>query len=95
MTQLKELFTGQEVVYIYHNQIDARGDKLNTENEVLWHVRKLIKEIHMMIKRFTNANNTRFLVTADHGFLYKRDKLDESDKISGYDKESAFVGEGI
>ncbi len=30
----KELTLGQDVVYIYHNQIDARGDKLNTENEV-------------------------------------------------------------
>ena len=92
MTQLKELFTGQEVVYIYHNQIDARGDKLNTENEVFIACEEAIKEIHMMIKRLTNANNTRFLVTADHGFIYKRDKLDESDKISGFDKESAFVG---
>ena len=92
MTQLKELFTGQEVVYIYHNQIDARGDKLNTENEVFMACEEAIKEIHMMIKRLTNANNTRFLVTADHGFIYKRDKLDESDKISGFDKESAFVG---
>lgn len=27
-------------------------------------------------------SNTRYLVTADHGFIYKRDKLVESDKIS-------------
>ena len=34
IAELKEIFSGQEVVYVYHNQIDARGDKLNTENEV-------------------------------------------------------------
>ena len=31
---LREIFTGRQVVYIYHNQIDARGDKPNTEDEV-------------------------------------------------------------
>ena len=34
IADLKEMFVGQDVVYIYHNQIDARGEKLNTEKEV-------------------------------------------------------------
>ena len=33
-TQIRDIFANQEVVYVYHNQVDARGDKLNTENEV-------------------------------------------------------------
>lgn len=92
IADLKEIFTGQEVVYVYHNQIDARGDKLNTENEVFTACEEAIEEIHMMIKRLTSANNTRFIITADHGFIYKRDKLAESDKIVGFDKKEAFVG---
>ena len=92
IADLKEIFTGQEVVYVYHNQIDARGDKLNTENEVFTACEEAIEEIHTMIKRLTSANNTRFIITADHGFIYKRDKLAESDKIGGFDKKEAFVG---
>ena len=38
---IRQLFVGMDVIYIYHNQIDARGDKANTENEVLLLVRKL------------------------------------------------------
>ncbi|SHJ69058.1 TIGR02687 family protein [Dethiosulfatibacter aminovorans DSM 17477] len=91
IAELKEIFTGQEIVYIYHNQIDARGDKLNTENEVFTACEEAVEEIHTMIKRLTSANNIHFVITADHGFVYKRDKLVESDKISGF-KKNAFVG---
>ncbi|HHX12197.1 MAG TPA: BREX-1 system phosphatase PglZ type A [Clostridiales bacterium] len=89
---LKEISTGQDLVYIYHNQIDARGDKLNTENEVFTACEEAVEEIHSMIKKLTSANNIHFIVTADHGFIYKRDKLAESDKIGGFDKNNAFVG---
>lgn len=92
ISQLKEIFTGQELVYVYHNQIDARGDKFNTENEVFAACEEAVEEIHTMIKRLTSANNIRFIVTADHGFLYKRDKLVESDKISGFDRDNTLVG---
>lgn len=88
----KELTTGQDVVYIYHNQIDARGDKLNTENEVFAACEEAVEEIHSMIKRLTSANNIHFIITADHGFIYKRDKLSESDKISGLPQKNSLVG---
>ena len=34
VAELRSVFTGKQVVYVYHNQIDARGDKPNTEDEV-------------------------------------------------------------
>ncbi|MCD8119284.1 MAG: BREX-1 system phosphatase PglZ type A [Lachnospiraceae bacterium] len=81
---LRSIFTGKQVVYVYHNQIDARGDKANTEDEVFVACEEAIREIMDLIRRIAvNANTYRFLVTADHGFLYKRDKLTESDKIDG------------
>lgn len=80
--QLREVFTNQEVVYVYHNQVDARGDKLNTENEVFIACEEAIEEISALIRRLTTSANTiHFIVTADHGFIYKRDNLSESDKI--------------
>ena len=82
--QLREIFTNQEVVYVYHNQIDARGDKLNTENEVFVACEEAVDEIFSLIKRLTTSANTiHFIVTADHGFIYKRDRIAESDKIAG------------
>lgn len=90
--QLREIFTGMEVVYIYHNQIDARGDKLNTENEVFDACAEAIDEIFALVRRLSGTANTyHFMVTADHGFLYKRDKLVESDKIGGAAVKGAFV----
>lgn len=84
VAELREIFTGQEVVYVYHNQIDARGDKASTENEVFAACEEAVDEIFALIKRLTvSANTIHYIITADHGFLYKRDKLQESDKIGG------------
>ena len=89
---LRQIFNGMEVVYIYHNQIDARGDKQNTENEVFGACTEAIEEIYSLIKRLSvDVNTLHFVVTADHGFIYKRDKLNESDKIGGVVNKGAFV----
>lgn len=93
VAQLRELFTGKDVVYVYHNQIDARGDKLNTENEVFTACEEAIEEIYALIKRLSvSANTVHFIVTADHGFIYKRDKLAESDKIANITGSHPFTG---
>ncbi len=81
ISELKEAFAWQDVVYIYHDQIDARGEKLATENEVFKACEEAVEEIHHLIRRLTSANKANFIVTADHGFIYKRKKLQESDKI--------------
>ena len=88
--EMRDVFTGMEVVYIYHNQIDARGDKSNTENEVFTACEEAIEEIYTLIKRLSGSANTyHFIVTADHGFIYKRDRLQESDKIrNGADNDA-------
>ncbi len=82
--ELRAIFAGQEVVYVYHDQIDARGDKLKTENEVFVACDEAVDEITKLIRRLTtSANTSHFIVTSDHGFIYKRDKLTGSDKIGG------------
>ena len=82
--ELRTVFTGQEVVYVYHDQIDARGNKYKTENEVFIACEEAVDEIARLIRRLTtSANTVHFIVTSDHGFIYKRDKLTGSDKING------------
>lgn len=92
IAELRSVFTGKQVVYVYHNQIDARGDKPNTEDEVFVACQEAVTEIVDLIRRIsTSANTYRFIVTADHGFIYKRDKVAESDKIDGNKSKTAFV----
>lgn len=63
--------------------IDARGEKQELENEVFYACQEVIEEIQVLIRRLTGyVSNTRYLITADYGFIYKRDWLVESDKIS-------------
>lgn len=97
--EMREILLGRDVIYVYHNQIDARGDKPASENEVFVACQEAVKEIMALIKRFTTHGNTsHFIVTADHGFLYKRDKLMESDKISGISnaaKRYAIVNDAV
>lgn len=80
---IRELLQGKKIVYIYHNQVDARGDKAASENEVFNACEEAIVEIFRLIKRLTGyVSAPKFFITADHGFLYKRDKLQEFDKVS-------------
>lgn len=89
---LRDVFTGKQVVYVYHNQIDARGDKANTEDEVFVACEEAIQEIIDLIRKISaNANTYRFIITSDHGFIYKRDKVSESDKIVGISGKDAFI----
>lgn len=79
----KELLQEKNVVYVYHNQVDARGDKQASENEVFRACEEAIKEIVELIHQLTgDVSATKYIITADHGFLYKRDKLQEFDKVS-------------
>lgn len=79
--ELRNIFTAQQVVYIYHDQIDNAGE--NTEDEVFDACAKAVEEIAELIQRIANSANTyRFIVTSDHGFIYKRNPVQQSDKIS-------------
>lgn len=85
--KIRELLQKKNIVYIYHNQVDARGDKSASENEVFTACLEAIEEIHKLIKKLTSyISAPKFFITADHGFLYKRDKLQEFDKVS-FDRE--------
>jgi uncharacterized protein (TIGR02687 family) len=60
------LFKGIGVYYIYHNQIDARGDKWNTENEIFNACDEAIEEFYgFIIKMARNKIATHYIVTAE------------------------------
>lgn len=87
---LREVFTGKQVVYVYHDQIDVRGE--HTEDEVFVACEEAVAEIADLIRKIANnANTLHFIVTADHGFIYKRDKVQESDKVGGVTDKNSIV----
>lgn len=82
-SKLRDLTKGKDLVYIYHDQIDAIGDHAPTENEVFAASQVAIDEITKLVARLVDsANFVRVLITADHGYIYKRDNLEESDKVN-------------
>ena len=82
--EIRKAFTGLEVVYIYHNTIDARGDHASTEREVFKATFDAFKEILLLVNKLVNrVSAANIIITADHGYLYKRSAMEESNKISG------------
>ena len=55
IAELRSVFTGKQVVYVYHNQIDARGDKPNTEDEVFVACSEAASEIIDLIRRISTS----------------------------------------
>lgn len=71
----RELFKNNRVLYLYHNRIDATGDKLGTERQVFEAVEDTLRDLVDLVKKAANANATNIFVTADHGFLFQDEEL--------------------
>jgi uncharacterized protein (TIGR02687 family) len=68
-----------DVIYVYHNRIDATGDKRESEERVFEAVEETLQELIRLIKKLTTANVNNLLVTSDHGFIYQNRAIEESD----------------
>jgi uncharacterized protein (TIGR02687 family) len=81
-SESRELTKNNQIIYIYHNQIDAVGDKRETEGRVFEAVEDGMKELVEILKKLTNANLSNIIITADHGFIYQNRPLDDSEFAS-------------
>jgi len=75
----KALFRDHHIVYVYHNRIDAIGDKLQTEDQLPEAAEDAIEDLTKLVRKLTSANFSNIMITADHGFLYQHRALEESD----------------
>ena len=81
-----------EVIYVYHNTIDAIGDGGSTEGKTFEAVRTALTEIADLIRMImNNLNGTYIYVTADHGFLFQETALDATDKNALADKPAGTL----
>ncbi len=69
------------VVYIYHDTIDAIGDKRPTEDKTFEACDDAIQELKDIVTRVINTlKANQVLITADHGFIFQQQILQSSDK---------------
>ena len=80
--ELRQLYTEHQVIYVYHNKIDAEGDKVTTEQSVLQAAADAIDALVKIVKKLASANATNIFVTADHGFLYQNEPLTDAGYLS-------------
>lgn len=79
--QSRDLISGKDVVYIYHNVIDSRGDNRSTESDTFRATDEAIGELFDIVSHIINkANGSYILITADHGFLYTESSPDETNR---------------
>ena len=78
----KEIIRDHDILYIYHNVIDATGDSAKTEEKVFEAVEDALVELVTLVRKLTSANAGHIFVTADHGFIYQNRDLQESDYLS-------------
>ena len=91
-TELRAFTSGKEVIYVYHNRIDATGEAMKTENSVFKAVDETINELYKLVKKLSKSGNVyRFLITADHGFIYTRRPLEATDKLENEAGKEGFA----
>lgn len=77
----KKIFSGKKVVYIYHNIIDTMGE--HNEKDIFDACDVCIKELEKLIKDLHNTfSGITAFITADHGFFYKRSKVQSYEKTN-------------
>lgn len=67
----REFIKPLRIVYIYHDRIDATGDKAVSESKTFESVSQTIDELYSLVSFIINSlNGTRVIITGDHGFVY-------------------------
>jgi uncharacterized protein (TIGR02687 family) len=79
--ELRSYMADKSLVYIYHNVIDNTGE--HNEKRVFDVAETAINEILMLVRKLYNSLQiSNFYITADHGFLYRNNRVEESSKYS-------------
>lgn len=69
----------KQTVYVYHNWMDAIGDKQGSEYYTFESAEQCITQLKTLIRKlYGNFNIYNVLVTADHGFLFNYKKISEA-----------------
>ncbi len=88
----RQLVEDKKVVYVYHNEIDTRGENSATEADTFQATHEAIRELADIVRYImNNLNGNYIVVTADHGFLFTESQPVETDKSKLADKPAGTV----
>ena len=76
---MRALIRDHDVVYVYHNLIDAVGDKAASEGRVFEAAEDALKELENLVRRLAGNNASNLIITADHGFIFQNRPIHEGD----------------
>jgi uncharacterized protein (TIGR02687 family) len=76
-TAKREIFK-KPVVFVYHDVIDATGDKKPSERRTFDVVKDAVNELKYFTKLLHSSYNVgKVIITSDHGFLYNDNEIEE------------------
>jgi len=99
----RDIIRDHDVIFIYHNRIDATGDSVATEDKVFESAEDTIEELISLVRKLTSANAGNIFITSDHGFIYQNRDLDPSDYLGSkpngqeilYNNRRFILGKGL
>ena len=74
----KKTCSGLKCLLLYHNKIDYEGEGTVSEAKTFEAVDDALDELAKLIKACKNLNFLKIYITADHGFLYNHDKVNDT-----------------
>lgn len=78
-TDGRALTKEHDLIVIYHNVIDRVGDKRDTEAKTFEAVEQAFEELQAIVRKIANLNGSNVVITADHGFLFQQEAVDDGD----------------
>jgi len=80
--ELRDYMADKSLVYIYHDVIDNAGEH---DADVFKACKQAINEIVDIIKKLYNTLQiSNYIITSDHGFIYRNKKIDGSSKYPSF-----------
>lgn len=81
-TDGRTLTKDHDLIVVYHNVIDRVGDKRDTEERTFEAVEQAFEELKAIVRKIANINGSNVVITADHGFLFQQEAVDDGDKAA-------------
>ncbi|MGN0907132.1 MAG: BREX-1 system phosphatase PglZ type A, partial [Bullifex sp.] len=76
-TKLRNIIRDYRIVYIYQNEIDARG-----EADLIASCTDAVRQLREVVKKLGSSNVSTMFITSDHGFLFQNQDLTDCDFLS-------------
>jgi uncharacterized protein (TIGR02687 family) len=92
-TAKRAFFRKNRITYVYHDRVDAMGDKRRTEHQTFEAGVKALDDLKWMIRNISGEMSIpNIMITADHGFIYNYNELPEANredtpKTTGFDRK--------